>query len=260
MKQSEMGKLFPDQKLNAQQLRTPKEAQTINRSKMAASTVTAMTMEDLPVEILDIIIRKLPTKDTISCSQLNRNFARLIKKGEYLFDDPEAFKKLVRANRADLLSEYLKRSDANASIDDNWAIQYASEHGHIKMAELLLAQDSRYRYVDPSARNDWAIRWASNNGHKEVVELLLARDSRYCCVDPSACDNFAIRKASYNGHKEVVGLLMARDDVDPSAGNNFAIKWASFFGREEVVKLLLADPRVQAKGIPQNILDKYGKV
>ena len=219
---------------------------------MAAPTITAITIEDLPAEVLDLIIRKLEMKDVLKCCQLNRNFAGLIKRGGYLLNERLAFWKLTRTDRADLMSEYLKRPGTDASIGDNRAIQRASENGHIKMVKLLLTRDD----VDPCAHNNWAIRMACRNGHLEVVKLLLARDD----VDPSANDNWATEFASKNGHDKVVELLLARGDVDPSARNNEAIRWANINSRDEVVELLIADPRVQAKGIPRRILKKYGKL
>lgn len=58
--------------------------------------------------------------------------------------------------------------------------------------------------VDPSADNNFAIRWAADNGHLAVVESLL-QDHR---VDPAISDNFTILLAAKNGRvKTVVTLL-----------------------------------------------------
>ena len=56
---------------------------------------------------------------------------------------------------------------------------------------------------DPSINHNYAIQWASRRGHLKVVQELL-KDNR---VDPSANDNYAIRNASENGHLEVVKAL-----------------------------------------------------
>jgi len=64
----------------------------------------------------------------------------------------------------------------------------------------LLLADPR---VNPITNDNLAIRWASQFGHIEIVRLLLT-DPR---VDPSAHDNDAIRLAKLNGHTEVVNLL-----------------------------------------------------
>ena len=73
------------------------------------------------------------------------------------------------------------------------------------MVRLLLS-DKR---VDPSVNNNYAIRWASRKGHPEVVRALLL-DGR---VDPSAYNNYAIQWASRNGHAEVVRLLFSDERV-----------------------------------------------
>ena len=139
-------------------------------------------------------------------------------------DDLEVVRKLLEDPRVD------------PTVNDNWAIQVASDNGHLEVVRLLLA-DPR---VDPSADDNWAIRQASENDHLEVVRLLLA-DPR---VDPSVDDNWVIRQASENGQTEIVRLLLADPRVDPSDKDNWAIRRASENGQTEVVRLLLADPRV----------------
>jgi len=119
---------------------------------------------------------------------------------------------------------------------NNFAIQYASEHGHLEVVKLLLS-DKR---VDPAAKDNFAIRLASGKGHLEVVKLL-SSDKR---VDPAAKDNFAIGYASENGHLEVVKLLLFDERVDPAAKDNFAVKQASRYYRLETVSLLLSSARV----------------
>jgi len=71
--------------------------------------------------------------------------------------------------------------------------------GKDKEAALILSMD----VFDPTADNNRAIRWASENGHVEVVKILLS-DKR---VDPTADNNLAIRRASEKGHVEVVKIL-----------------------------------------------------
>ena len=132
------------------------------------------------------------------------------------------------------------------SVNDNFAIRFASQNGHTKVVKVLL-DDPR---VDPSADNNWAIRFASENGHIEVVKLLLERSifnigfRSAAMVDPSAKNNYAIRWASSNGHCEVVKLLLNNPKVNPSVDDNCAIRFASQFGHTKVVKVLLDDPRV----------------
>ena len=159
---------------------------------MAASTTAVIAIEELPTEVLDLIIRKLSTKDVLRCCRLNRDFARLIKDGEYLFDDPGALRKLVKADRVDLLGEYLKRPGVITSTNINPAIRWASTCGRARALEMLLACDPQC--IDPSTHNNVAIRLASRNGHIEVVRLLLARDD----VDPSMYHNLSLQYANIN--------------------------------------------------------------
>jgi ankyrin repeat protein len=55
------------------------------------------------------------------------------------------------------------------SADNNLAIRWASDRGHIDIVNRLL-EDLR---VDPSADNNLAIRWASDRGHIDIVNRLL---------------------------------------------------------------------------------------
>ncbi len=138
------------------------------------------------------------------------------------------------------------------SIDNNFAIEYASKNGHLEIVKLLL-QDER---VDPSDHNNYAIECASKNGHTEVVKLLL-QDER---VDPSDHRNDAIRYASENGHTEVVKLLLQDKRVDPSANYNYAIRVALEYGYIETVKLLLQDEKVREKLTDEEIKKYENKI
>jgi len=146
------------------------------------------------------------------------------------------FKQTFKTNKMDILEFILLERLVDPSIMNNWAIRYASLHGHKKVVKLLL----NHPRVDPSAINNCAIKRASENGHKKVVRLLL-NDPR---VDPSAVENWAIRWASRNGHEDVVTLLLNHPRVDPSACDNYAIIYASRNGNEEIIRLLLNHPRV----------------
>jgi Ankyrin repeats (3 copies)/F-box-like len=112
-----------------------------------------------------------------------------------------------------------------------------------------------YKYLDFSIDNQYAIRFTSQNGHLHVVERLLKdpRGRALPCglkaVDPSAYDQCAIRLASENGRYEVVKRLLQDSRVDPSANDQYAIRWAAENGHLKVVDLLLKDSRV-GKVIP----------
>jgi hypothetical protein len=69
------------------------------------------------------------------------------------------------------------------------------------LAVNSLLKDPR---IDPSVNENYAIRYASDNGYKEIVEVLL-QDRR---VDPAAQNNCAIRWSSCHGHLEIVALLL----------------------------------------------------
>ena len=127
-----------------------------------------------------------------------------------------------------------------------------------------LFNDVGVRKLDPSVENNYAILWASHTGHIDSARFLLG-DSRDRLakrttlspasrasfdlllpkvVDPSMNNNEAIQTASQNGHAGVVKLLLADSRVDPSMGYNYAIRTARMNGHTQVVELLLADPRV----------------
>ena len=61
----------------------------------------------------------------------------------------------------------LIENDANIHADDNYALKYASDYGHIDIVNLLIERGANIH-----AENDYALRWASYNGHIEIVKLL----------------------------------------------------------------------------------------
>ncbi len=77
---------------------------------------------------------------------------------------------------------------------------WASENGNLEVVKLLL-KDKR---VDPSVQNNSAIVWASQYGHLEV--MLLLADKR---VNPSDKNNDAIALATRYGYDEISKLLLA---------------------------------------------------
>ena len=83
----------------------------------------------------------------------------------------DAYTNLDDVELVNLLIEY---TEIDISANNNFAIRYASAHGHIAVVDRLL-QDRR---VDPSAKNNYAIRWASHNGHIAVVKLLLEHQNK----------------------------------------------------------------------------------
>jgi len=61
----------------------------------------------------------------------------------------------------------LIKSGADIHADNDYALRWASGHGHKEIVELLIKSGA-----DIHAGNDYALRWAAENGHKEIVELL----------------------------------------------------------------------------------------
>ena len=111
----------------------------------------------------------------------------------------------------------------------------------VELVNLLIKNTE----IDVSADNNNAIRWTSQLGHVAVVDRLLQEDRSR--VDPSVDNNFAIQWASRNGHIAVVDRLLQepKNRVDPSADNNYAIRYASEYGHIAVVERLLQDSRVK---------------
>ncbi len=109
----------------------------------------------------------------------------------------------------------------------------AATYGYLDEINILLADP----LIDPSINNNFAMRWASANGHASIVKQLLT-DPR---VDPSVLDNWAIRWAAMRGHYDVVDLLLDDPRVDPRDDNNAAVQLAYSNRHLDVVYLLLED-------------------
>jgi ankyrin repeat protein len=108
--------------------------------------------------------------------------------------------------------EALIKSEVDVTINDNFAIRWASYNGQDTIVQLLIDVGA-----DCTTCNNEAIRWASKNGHLKVVDILIANGA-----DVTADCNEAIRKASMNGHLEIVrSLIKAGAGVEDL--NKFAI-------------------------------------
>src|SRR3972149_338705 len=83
-------------------------------------------------------------------------------------------------------------------------LKQAAEEGDLNLVNILIEAN-----FDPSINNNYAIQFASNNGHLDIVNRLLEDDK----VDPSACNNYAIGMASKYGHLDVVNRLLEDDRV-----------------------------------------------
>jgi len=95
----------------------------------------------------------------------------------------------------------LKDENADPSLIDNFAIQFASEKGHYKIVKLLL----KNKRVDPSINNQ-PIKYASKFGHYKIVKLLL-KDNR---VDIYCESNYPFSWACLNGHYKIAKYLLKK--------------------------------------------------
>lgn len=90
-------------------------------------------------------------------------------------------------------------------------LSIASEHGHVEVVKLLLAQDDIDMNL-PDLDGQTPLAWAACNGHSSVVNLLLERDElRADMVDLDG--NTALSWAAANGHFKVVVSLLERFDI-----------------------------------------------
>jgi ankyrin repeat protein len=142
----------------------------------------------------------------------------------------------VRNGHAEDVDRLLRTTAVDPSVEDNYAVAWASGTGNFAVVERLL-QDKR---VDASARDNCAIRAAAANGHIAIVERLLQEER----VDPSAMNNYAIQLAAFHGRSVVVDRLLKDGRVDPSAEDNLALRWAHDNNHQEVFDRLLEDDRV----------------
>ena len=186
------------------------------------------SIASLPTELHDLIKSFLPLSDQIKFFHCRRRkFGSSLIEGKVQVKG--AFFKAVVANKADVVEHLLKcYHSLDPSYDDNWAIQSASQNGHVEVVKMLLADER----VDPSADDNGAIRWASEEGHVAIVKILLA-DGR---VNPN-CAEVSIE----NGVGEVDRVILADARVDKF---NFFIK-AVRGGNLDLVKyIILSDPTI----------------
>ena len=143
---------------------------------------------------------------------------------------------LININK---LFVYLIKKNINnlkETLANEYFLRYCNDD-NIILIKILLTHNK----IDPSMNDNFAIRYASHNGHLSIVEKLL-KDER---VDPSADNNFAIQYASHNGHLSIVERLLKDERVDPSADNNLTVRLALVNCHLQVIDRLLKDERVK---------------
>ena len=123
----------------------------------------------------------------------------------------------------------LLNAGANVHADDDEALRLASMKGHGAVVQALLTAGANVH-----AQNDWALRWASRNGHGAVVQTLLTAGA-----DVHADDDDALRMASRSGHGAVVQALL-NAGANVHANNDQALRWASENGHGAIVQALKA--------------------
>ena len=63
--------------------------------------------------------------------------------------------------------KYLVEQGANIHANDDKALRWASENGHLKVVKFLVKLGANI-----NVKNNYALRWASANGHLKVVKFL----------------------------------------------------------------------------------------
>jgi ankyrin repeat protein len=66
--------------------------------------------------------------------------------------------------------KFLVSIGADVSADDNYAVKWASENGHLKVVKYLVSLGA-----DITADNNYAALWACRENHVEVVKYLVSQ-------------------------------------------------------------------------------------
>lgn len=85
----------------------------------------------------------------------------------------------------------------NPSLDDNFALKFASNFGHLDVLNRLL-EDPR---LDLSAIDHITIKWASQNNHIDVVQRLLEEERVWSSLSSTEREKYLKRfnSSRYNG-------------------------------------------------------------
>jgi len=105
-------------------------------------------------------------------------------------------KDCIKSNSPECV-KWLLNNGYDVHADNDWALRWASNNGHIGVVKVLLEAGANVH-----AEDDGALRWASRDGHLEVVKVLLEAGANI-----HAIDDWALRWASRYCHLEVVELL-----------------------------------------------------
>ena len=107
-------------------------------------------------------------------------------------------KKIMQFSEAETWM-YLYENGADITADDNYAVRWAAENGHLEVVKYLHENGA-----DITAEDNEAVRCAAIYGHLEVVKYLHENGA-----DITADDNYVVERATRNGHTDVVKYLKA---------------------------------------------------
>ena len=113
--------------------------------------------------------------------------------------------KVILGRRSRITPRKIKqliKEGADPKINNNYALRWAAENGHLEIVKLLIPVS------DPKAGGSYALQLAATKGHLEIVKLLIP------VSDPKAGGSYALRLAAENGHLEIVKLLIPVSDPE----------------------------------------------
>ena len=123
--------------------------------------------------------------------------------------------------------KFLVENGANIHADDDFALRWSSENGHLEVVKYLVENGA-----DIQAEDNIALRLSAENGHLEVVKYLVEQGA-----DIHSDDDFALRWSAENGRLEVVKYLV-ENGADIHANDDFALRWSAENGHLEVAEYL----------------------
>jgi ankyrin repeat protein len=131
----------------------------------------------------------------------------------------------------------ISRKDAQDCYKGETPLHWASQHGHLNVAELLVAKKAEVNARDD--KGDTPLHSAAKYGHKEVAEFLLANKADVNAKNNSG--NMPLHAAA--GFKDIVELLLSNKAEVSARGNDGTtpLHTAVEAGRKDVADVLLAN-------------------
>jgi len=148
--------------------------------------------------------------------------------------DSSALRMALQKDHTDVAILLIEDGRCNLDFRQGWMLQQAIHNGNVRIVRDIVKRS------DPSVDDNRALQVASQLGHFEIVDILL-QDGR---VDPSSNNSRAVCLAAHGGHSGILTLLFADQRVDPAANNNEALRHACGMGRPECVEILLKQENV----------------